>query len=131
MGTDELALLKSIDTTLKAILALAQAMTPKKIEIADARDLDSKYGDPSVKFDPRDWSGESCKGLTMSQCPPKFLDMLAETFDYFAGKAEETNEMYNGKPVAPYKRKDAARARGWAARLRSGWTRPTMDETTF
>jgi hypothetical protein len=58
----------------------------------------------------------------MSQCPAEFLDLLAGTFDYFAKQAEKNNETTSaGKPVAPYKRKDAARARGWAARKRNGW----------
>ena len=53
-------------------------------------------------------------------CPAEFLDALAEAFDDLAGKADENNETHNGKPVAPYKRRDAARARGWAARVRAG-----------
>jgi hypothetical protein len=57
----------------------------------------------------------------MSQCPPEYLDLLAEMFDYFADKAERNNEQTTkGKPKAPYNRKDAARARGWAARARNG-----------
>lgn len=119
--------LKSIDGTLKALLALSRARTAKKApEIASDADLDGKYGNPEVRFDPRDWPAESCKGLRMSECPADFLDMLAETFDYFAAKAEETNEQYNGKPVAPYKRKDAARARGWAKRIREGRVMPRV-----
>jgi len=114
-----IGLLRSIDASLKQILAARQASAPKAI--ASDRDLDGKHGNPIVKFQPRDWMGESCKGKPMSECPPAFLDMLAETFDYFAKKAEETNEMTNsGKAVAPYKRADAARARGWAKRIREG-----------
>jgi hypothetical protein len=88
--------------------------------IASDKDLDGKYGDEEVRFNPKDWTGTSMKGKRMSKCPPEFLDLLAETFDYFAGEAEEKNETYNGKPVAPYKRKSAARARGWAKRIREG-----------
>lgn len=116
---ETLALLRSIDGSLKAIAKALVQTAPK--EVADDRDLDGKYGDPEVKFNPRDWTGDSYKGRFMSECPADFLDLLAETYDYFARKAEETNEQYNGKPVAPYKRKDAARARGWAKRKRSGW----------
>jgi len=114
--------LKSIDATLKQLLVLSRQRTAKKTdhEVASDADLDGKYGNPEVRLNPRDWPGPSCKGLRMSECPSEFLDMLAETFDYFAQKAEETGELYNGKPTAPYKRKDAARARGWAARIRSG-----------
>lgn len=129
-GEDALRVLQSIDATLKAMLALAQQRTaqarataPKPV--ATDRDLDGKYGDPEIKFNPRDWTGPSCKGRRMSECPPEFLDMVAVTFDYFAQKAEENNERTNsGKPVAEYKRSDAARARGWAKRMREGRHQP-------
>lgn len=126
-ATEEtIALLTSIDSTLKAMLSLAQKRTarveasqPKPI--APDRDLDGQHGDPLIKMkDPRDWTGEPMKGRRFSQCPPEYLDLLADRFDYFAQKAEETNEQYNNKPVAPMKRKDAARARGWAKRMRDG-----------
>ncbi|MEO8679243.1 MAG: hypothetical protein ABI665_09370 [Vicinamibacterales bacterium] len=121
-GEEALAVLKSIDATLKAMLALAQRRTAatRQATVASDRDLDGKYGNPKVKFMPRDWTGPSFKDYQFSECPPALLDMLSETLDYFAQKAEETNEQYNGKPTAPYKRSDAARARGWAHRIRSG-----------
>ena len=122
-----LEVLIDIRATLKVIVQLLQQRTsaPAKSEaVASDRDLDGKYGDPEVKFDPRDWSGDSCKGLHMSACPAEFLDLLAETFDYFAQKAEDAKEVTSsGKAVAPYKRADAARARGWAKRIRSGPTK--------
>lgn len=121
MSTEAITLLRSIDASLKALLAQSRGPAAGG-DVADDRDLDSQWGDPVVKFHPRDWHGEVCKGRPLSQCPPEFLDMLAATFDYFAKKAEESGEIANnGKPVAPYKRKDAARARGWAKRLRNGW----------
>lgn len=125
-----LAVLKSIDATLKEMLAVAKARKAappaapaqqSSGSVASDADLDSQYGDPQVTFNPRDWPGTSCKGLQMSQCPAEFLDMIAETFEYFARKAEENNETTSsGKPVAGFKRKDAARARGWAKRVREG-----------
>ena len=118
MSQEAIALLQSIDASLKALVK-QNAATHK--EIADDRDLDGQYGNPQVKFDPRDWTGPSMKGREMSECPAEFLEMLAGTFDYFAMKAEEADEKTSsGKPVAPYKRKDAARARGWAKRIRDG-----------
>ena len=125
-GDDVLRVLESIDSTLKQLLALSQqrvtaarASQPKPV--APDRDLDSQWGDPEVKFSPRDWTGPSFKGRRFSECAPEFLDLLAETFDYFAGEAEKKNEMTDkGKPIAEYKRKDAARARGWAKRIREG-----------
>jgi hypothetical protein len=120
-------LLRSIDASLKALVKVAQARksAPQGKKVADDRDLDSQWGNPTVFFNPRDWTGPSFRDRRMSECDPDFLEMLAETFDYFADKAEENDERIeggkaNGKPVAPYKRKDAARARGWAQRIRDG-----------
>ena len=133
-GEQALEVLRSIDTTLKAMLALAQQRTARAVAaqtkaIASDRELDGTYGNPTVKFSPRDWSGPSFKGLPMSECDPAFLDMLAETFDYFAQQAEAKNEMTDkGKPVAGYKRMDAARARGWAKRIRDGVHTPAARD---
>jgi len=120
-----IALLRSIDASLKEILALSRARTPGGGKpVASDRELDGKYGDPQVKFNPRDWTGPSCVGRRMSECPADFLDLIAETFDYFARKAAENDERTDkGKPVAEYKRADASRARGWAMRIRSGQVR--------
>lgn len=134
------ALLRSIDLTLKTLLTLAQqrktkqtATTPAQPAKATDADLDSKYGNGPVKFNPKDWSSGSCKGKPYSDCPPQFLEMLSDTFDYFAQKAEESGEMTTGnppKPVAPFKRREALRCRGWAARLRAGWKPPTMGDAS-
>jgi hypothetical protein len=90
-------------------------------------DLDGAHGNPPIKAkDPRDWSGPPMTGKRFSECPPEYLDLLAERYEFFANdptKAEKRrfNEL------------DAARARGWAARLRAGWTAPAgpakVDET--
>ena len=125
-GEDALAVLRSIDVSLKSLLALAQlrssqarAAQPKAV--ASDRDLDSPYGDPLLKFSPRDWTGDSYKGCRFSQCPAPLLEMVAETFEYFADQAEQKGEVTTaGKPTAPYKRADAARARGWAKRIKEG-----------
>lgn len=118
MGSSDeaIALLRSIDASLKLLVK-----QQRPASVADDRDLDSQYGNPEVKFNPRDWTGPSFKGARMSECDPTFLLMLADTFDYFADKAEENDERTSGgKAVAPYKRKDAARARGWAKRIQDG-----------
>lgn len=132
MSQEALDVLRSIDATLKAMLTLAQQRTaqaraqqPKAV--ASDRDLDGKFGNPPVKFMPRDWTGPSYKNRRMSECPPALLEMLAETFDYFARKAEENGELTDkGKPVADYKRQDAARARGWVKRMRDGRHAPPV-----
>jgi hypothetical protein len=118
-NANALDLLRSIDASLKQIVKCLQKTAPKAI--ASDRDLDGKYGDPVLKFSPRDWTGAPFKGAKFSQCPPDLLDMVAETLDYFGQKAEEANELTSGgKSVAEFKRADAARARGWAKRMRDG-----------
>jgi len=120
---ETLALLRSIDASLKVIAASVRARAPKAV--ASDRDLDGPHGDPVLKFMPRDWSGASFKGSRFSQCPADLLDLVAETCEYFAAQAEAKGETTGaGKPVAPYKRADAARARGWAARIRAGKVTP-------
>jgi hypothetical protein len=120
---ESLDLLRSIDATMKRIerlLAANVAATASHAVAADS-DLDSKYGDPKVPTNPRDWKGPSFKGRQFSECPAEFLDLLADTLEYFATKADEKDERTgSGKPVSDYKRKDASRARGWAARVRKG-----------
>lgn len=124
-------LLESIDASLRLLVQRSNARAaagPKPV--ASDRDLDGQYGNPQVKFNPRDWSGVSCKGRPMSECPPDFLDLLAATFDYFGDQAEKKDERTDaGKPVAAYKRADAARARGWAKRIRDGKHTPRHDMT--
>jgi hypothetical protein len=93
--------------------------------VADAADLDSKYGDPEVKRDPPRWSGAAFAPCRMSECSPEYLDCLASFCEWCADKAREERD---AKKEA-YKRRDAARARGWAMRIRAGWRRP-VDESS-
>jgi hypothetical protein len=87
-------------------------------EAGTPEDLDGKYGNPTLNFTPRDWNGANYKGSKFSDCPPDLLELVAKALDYFADQSERKGETTSqGKPLAPYKRKDAARARGWAARL--------------
>lgn len=119
----------SIESLLQRLVGLTshavKAQTPSSGStgaVAPDRDLDGKYGDPEIKAkDPRDWTGPTMKGRRFSECPPEYLDMVAERLDYFAEQAEAEGKVTSsGKPVAPYNRADAARARGWAKRIRSG-----------
>lgn len=116
---ETLTLLRSIDASLKALVngRPAPAAAPTTV----SADLDGPHGNPTVKAkDPRDWTGEPMKGRSFSDCPPDYLDMVADRFDYFAGKEPDQQK-------AKYNRLDAARARGWAQRLRSGWV-PKADD---
>ena len=82
-------------------------------------DLDGKYGNPVVKFDPKDWHGEACKGLGFRDCPSEYLELLAKSFDYFAKKNDEKGEKDSkGNPKSKWDRQSAALARGWAERNR-------------
>lgn len=126
MGASEetIRLLTSMDASLKRIARLLEGGAGRSGatgQVASDADLDGQYGDPPVKFMPRDWKGPTFKGRKFSECPAELLDVLAETFDYFARKADDTDERTpSGKPKSAYSRKDAARARGWAARVRAG-----------
>jgi hypothetical protein len=114
MATDprevSIRLLQSIDASLKTLIAMQRGGG----QPAERVDLDGPHGDPIVKAkDPRDWTGEPMKGRPFSQCPPEYLDMLADRFDYFASQEQDAKK-------ARYNRLDAARARGWAERIRNG-----------
>lgn len=128
---ESILLLRSIDASLKELVSgmrARKAAGPK--EVASDRDLDGKYGDPKVTANPRDWNGPSFKGRKYSECPAEFLDLVAEMMDYFAQKADQNNERTDkGKPVSFYKRGDAARARGWAKRIREGKHTPPPVES--
>jgi hypothetical protein len=133
---DVLSVLKSIDVSLKTLVQIAQRRQQPTAAvngsaIAPDSDLDSQWGDETVKFMPRDYTGtKDYKGARMSECSPAFLDALAASYDYFAQKNTlEGNLASNGKPKADYDRRSAARARGWAARLRSGWKPPHVDDS--
>jgi hypothetical protein len=119
---DTLALLKSIDASLKALVGRASAQTTSATVASDA-DLDGQYGDPEVKAkDPRDWTGPSMKGLRFSRCPAEYLDMVADRLDYFCSTNPGATEEDHKK--LKYQRLDAARARGWAKRIRAGYKPP-------
>lgn len=92
-------------------------------------DITSEYNDFVVRKDPPNWRKQglpSFEGRRLSQTTPEFLDALAQFLDWRAGKEEEENATYTSKktgqqePKSPWTRKDAARARAWAERLREG-----------
>ena len=102
-------------------------------QIATDRDLDGQYGDEIVKRDPKRWDGPSFANRRMSECSPEFLDCLAEFAEWAAERDDE--KARGGGPdsekcvkYARYGRTRAARARGWARRLRSGWSAPARND---
>lgn len=92
--------------------------------IASDEELDGRYGDPVIRKDPARWRGESFVGCTLSQTTPDYLDAFASFKEWTASKNDEVEAK---KKYAAYDRRDAARARGWAARLRAGWKPPQMN----
>ena len=133
-----LAEMQAQTALLRQILA---ALVPAAVTVPDSM-LDGPHGDTVIKAkDPRDWTGLPMGGKKFSECPPDYLDLLAERYDYFARKAKDrlndvgpdgdSVEIAKCEKDAKYAALYAKRARGWAARLRSGWTAPaaqTVDE---
>lgn len=134
---DALKALQSIDATLKELLALsktkraaapAATVAAAAVVIAPDSDLDSEYGDEQIRFDPRDWTGTtSYKGCRMSECSAEYLDVIALVFTDLAKKNDLDGKEYKGMPQSTYDKRTAARARGWAARMRAGW-KPKVAE---
>src|SRR6187431_849584 len=90
--------------------------------VASDADLNSQYGDPEVRAkSPRDWTGASQQGKHFSECPPEYLDLVAERLEYFAGQNEMEEGDQEAAKKARWNRLDASRARGWAARIRAGY----------
>ena len=123
--SESIALLTRIAEALEALLALSRSKKAAQVASTTATDAeldDPKWGDPLVKFLPRDWTGDEFRQTHFSATTPEFLDALAESYSYFARKNDESGEKAtNGKPKSYYDRKSERLARGWAARLRAGW----------
>lgn len=89
-------------------------------EVADAAELDSQWGNPQIRKDPPRWSGESFAGCRFSECSPEYLDTVASFNDWRADQDDKAGAVdAKGRPKSYFARKDAARARGWAARIRA------------
>lgn len=117
---------KSTEDRLVELEARLAAMERASGLFAPDKDLDGPKGDPTVKFEPRGWipkrGAPPHKGRTYSRCDPEFLDALADALQWMAENPKEGADKY-----ALYNRKDAARARGWARRIRGGWRPPAAD----
>ena len=99
--------------------------------VADEDDLDSKFGNEPIKRDPTQtyWKGSGFVGKRPSECTPEYLDARAKYLDTCA-KMKEKDGTDAKKKYAAYDRADAARARGWAKRLRNGWKPPENPKPT-
>lgn len=90
-------------------------------KVASDMDLDSEHGNPLIKFDPSSkyWVGESFKGYRFSETSAEYLDATAKYLDacaYMAARDPDEKKQRGAR----YKALDAARARGWAKRMRDG-----------
>ena len=117
------AMLVELTTTKKAT-----ARKEAEGEIATDADLDGKYGDEEIRKMPsaKYWSGEDHTGRRMSETSAEFLDAFAKYKNACAYMAEREGNPDKAKYVG-YDRKSAARARGWAKRLRDGF-KPKSDD---
>ena len=125
--------LDRIEAKVDKILAMlgtagrAQASGPAVPAIAPDHDLDSPYGDPVIRRDPKLWdtSKGSFAGYHYSETTPEYLEVLASSLDWRANKDDEVNAVdTKGRKKSVWNRRDAARARGWAQRLRNGFVPP-------
>ena len=87
--------------------------------VANDAELDSKFGDPTLKKSPPRHEGRDLAGLRYSQLTAPELECLIGFLDWKATK-NDTEEGDDAKKFAGYARKDAARARGWLARVQAG-----------
>lgn len=113
--------LARIEAKIDKLLAAKSGTAPS---VADDADLDGQWGDPEVRKDPKRWDGESMVGKRYSETSPEFLRVLADFLLWQAGRDEQKTDDEKAVKYAAYKRRDASRALGWAARLESGWKRP-------
>lgn len=97
--------------------------------LASEAEMDGQWGNPEVRKDPPRWKGDTHHGMRFSECSVDYLDEAAKFNDWLADRFDEEGKKDDkGRPMAYWKRKDAALARGWAARKRAGWT-PTPKTT--
>ena len=125
-----------------AMLVLHLGAAPRPVvdvggRIASDEEIDRSTGDPEVKMDPKQWvrdGGESFKGRHLSECPPAFLDLLAEANDYSAQKDRDKAVGLTGAERVtvlkwvPANERTAALARGWARRKRAAPEAPATTE---
>jgi hypothetical protein len=123
---------EKLDRILAILEAQPRATTaaPQRAAVADDADLDGPYGNPIVKRDPTSWAkknpGKTIAPCVMSDGPADWLDAVASFYDWQADQDAANGKTYTDKktgeekPSGGLQRRDAARARGWAARVRAG-----------
>jgi hypothetical protein len=115
-----------------AALERRLATVESQLEAQKPVDLSDRYADFTIRKSPPQWlqsGGHDFAGQPISTTSPEFCDAIASFLDWQASKDEEQGKTYvnaKGVTVAPavYARKDAARARAWATRLRENRRTP-------
>jgi hypothetical protein len=118
---EAIALLRSIDASLKA--ARRSASGARRRRHRERSRSRRQVRRPGREVHAARLDRPSYKGRQFSECPPELLDMLAETFDYFA-EAKPTrraNERTNKRQAG--RRLQAGRRRRGRAAGRSGFAR--------
>lgn len=112
----QIADLKTIVTALAAHLSLDPVLA--LVIPAPDSDLNSEWGNPTIRKTPAKWSGEVVEGRQMSDLHPSTLRALAKHFASLADWHDREKHVDDkGRPKSFYSRKDAGRALGWALRL--------------
>lgn len=83
--------------------------------VAPLSDIRGEHGDVEIKKDPPRWKGSPIAPAWASQCPPEYLEIVADLLDFKADKPRPGKEQY-----AKYDRRNAARCRRWAIEIREG-----------
>ncbi len=84
-------------------------------DVAPVSAIRGPHGDVEFKKDPPRWKGTPLAPICASQCPPEYLEVAAELFDFKADKPRPGKEDF-----AKYDRLNAARCRRWAIEIREG-----------
>jgi hypothetical protein len=115
---------EALERRLSAMEAKAVvAAKPSGPVTADDTDLDSEWGNFEIRKDPARWKGKSYVGKRLSETEPQYLECMADFKTWLAGRQDDAGEVdKNGKPKSYWAKKDAARALGWAERLRNRMT---------
>jgi hypothetical protein len=98
----------------------ASAAPVGDIAPAPDSDLDGEHGDQVIKFDPKQWKGQSYVGKRMSQTTPEYCDSVLGLAMWKLRKDIEAGD----EKKAGYARRDASRALGWKLRLEAGYKPP-------
>lgn len=92
---------------------------------ASDEDLDGPRGNPTIRFTPKRFRGPGYVGKRYSEASPEFLDAFAEALQWMADNPKTDSDEDAKK--ARWNLVDAARARSWARRIRSGAVPPPPE----